>query len=185
MYSLSSNQAHTKGYDNNNKNNNNAGDDYGVAPYINNVAEGEARYAFGTFTWALDHAVDAIDQQYHRFSCSKCHNPHASRLPRLMITNCLDVSHNKWDNVFDDDPDWETGQSAGATVNWSTVGVMPYTGNDVSANPRNKQFAYAQSAQNCHRYVDTDMNTGSNNAQEAGWNKVTPWNETSTWFNNN
>jgi predicted CxxxxCH...CXXCH cytochrome family protein len=29
----------------------------------------------------------------HAFSCSKCHTPHQSGLPRLMQTNCLDYKH--------------------------------------------------------------------------------------------
>ncbi len=29
----------------------------------------------------------------HRFPCSKCHQPHASGLPRLMQTNCLNYTH--------------------------------------------------------------------------------------------
>jgi len=29
----------------------------------------------------------------HNYSCSKCHTPHNSRLPRLMVTNCLDSKH--------------------------------------------------------------------------------------------
>jgi len=29
----------------------------------------------------------------HAFSCSKCHTPHSSCLPRLLITNCLDYNH--------------------------------------------------------------------------------------------
>ncbi|WP_152609947.1 CxxxxCH/CxxCH domain-containing protein, partial [Geobacter sp. OR-1] len=29
----------------------------------------------------------------HSYTCSKCHAPHVSRLPRLMVTNCLDVKH--------------------------------------------------------------------------------------------
>ncbi|ABB32695.1 cytochrome c [Geobacter metallireducens GS-15] len=29
----------------------------------------------------------------HTFTCSKCHVPHVSSLPRLMQTNCLDVKH--------------------------------------------------------------------------------------------
>ncbi|MBI5696131.1 MAG: CxxxxCH/CxxCH domain-containing protein [Nitrospirae bacterium] len=28
---------------------------------------------------------------YHQFPCAKCHAPHATKLPRLMKTNCLDV----------------------------------------------------------------------------------------------
>jgi len=29
----------------------------------------------------------------HAYTCSKCHAPHTSRLPRLLVTNCLDVRH--------------------------------------------------------------------------------------------
>jgi predicted CxxxxCH...CXXCH cytochrome family protein len=29
----------------------------------------------------------------HAYTCAKCHAPHVSRLPRLLVTNCLDVRH--------------------------------------------------------------------------------------------
>jgi predicted CxxxxCH...CXXCH cytochrome family protein len=29
----------------------------------------------------------------HAYTCSKCHSPHNARLPRLLVTNCLDVKH--------------------------------------------------------------------------------------------
>lgn len=29
----------------------------------------------------------------HAYTCSKCHQPHFSKLPRLMVTNCLDPKH--------------------------------------------------------------------------------------------
>ena len=29
----------------------------------------------------------------HAYTCSKCHSPHLSNAPRLMVTNCLDVNH--------------------------------------------------------------------------------------------
>ncbi|MFH1026368.1 MAG: CxxxxCH/CxxCH domain-containing protein [Pseudomonadota bacterium] len=29
----------------------------------------------------------------HNYSCSKCHAPHNTNLPRLMVTNCLDYNH--------------------------------------------------------------------------------------------
>jgi hypothetical protein len=32
----------------------------------------------------------------HSFSCSKCHTPHASHLPALLITNCLDQTLSTW-----------------------------------------------------------------------------------------
>ncbi|GAM11440.1 doubled CXXCH motif protein [Geobacter sp. OR-1] len=29
----------------------------------------------------------------HSYTCSKCHAPHISRMPKLLVTNCLDVKH--------------------------------------------------------------------------------------------
>jgi len=34
----------------------------------------------------------------HDFTCSKCHTPHASGLPALLIHNCLDQSAADWSN---------------------------------------------------------------------------------------
>ncbi|MCL2761528.1 MAG: hypothetical protein FWD70_07785, partial [Desulfuromonadales bacterium] len=39
----------------------------------------------------------------HAYTCSKCHAPHVSRLPRLLVTNCLDARH--------------FGQSVSTTIN--------------------------------------------------------------------
>ncbi|MCL5966299.1 MAG: cytochrome c3 family protein [Deltaproteobacteria bacterium] len=32
----------------------------------------------------------------HQFACSKCHQPHASGLPALLVTNCLDIGLANW-----------------------------------------------------------------------------------------
>ncbi len=71
-----------------------------------------------------------------------------------MITNCLDVNHNTWDD---------------AQGNPSTWG-----------NYTAQQLAYSPTAHNCHRYVDaTNDSLGEYGATqtENGWNDVTPWNE--------
>jgi predicted CxxxxCH...CXXCH cytochrome family protein len=34
-----------------------------------------------------------VNNKVHAYTCSKCHAPHNSRLPRLMVTNCLDMKH--------------------------------------------------------------------------------------------
>ncbi len=34
-----------------------------------------------------------LNNKVHAYTCSKCHAPHVSRLPRLMVTNCLNVNH--------------------------------------------------------------------------------------------
>lgn len=35
-------------------------------------------------------------QRAHNFTCSKCHSPHATGLPALLITNCLDRQAGRW-----------------------------------------------------------------------------------------
>jgi hypothetical protein len=159
----------------------------GVYPYAWSTTNNTNRYVYrDDYDWGVNRetGASAAEPMYHRFSCSKCHNPHASRLPRLMITNCLDVSHNKWDDTFAGDPDWTSGSPV---TNWTTAVMSHGSGNDISGLARNKQFAYAKSAQNCHRYVDTNNDVDGDDTGEApGWNKVTPWIEPSkTFYDNN
>ncbi len=100
-----------------------------------------------------------MDTQFHKFSCSKCHNPHASRLPRLMITNCLDTKKNTWDT-----------KSGVSLV--PSLGTTNAQGLAVSVENANVALSNATSAANCHRKADTSAYT---NARGSGWNKVTPW----------
>lgn len=37
-----------------------------------------------------------VPAKYHYFTCSKCHTPHASGLPALLLTNCLDQNISTW-----------------------------------------------------------------------------------------
>ncbi len=109
--------------------------------------------------WGISVDPDTVDQGFHQFLCSKCHNPHASRLPRLLITNCLDVQLNAWDDTLEDPSGTELGTSFGAGGHTS------------------KQLAYASTAANCHRYVSgSDSNRETYGGAEDGWNNVTPWN---------
>jgi predicted CxxxxCH...CXXCH cytochrome family protein len=114
------------------------------------------RYAHASYDWGATIDATSNDLMYHQFSCSKCHNPHASRLPKLLITNCLDIQHNTWD-------DNKTKQTLYTSA--TLAGVDRYTGGNSTA--------YFASAQNCHRYNDKRANAGQVNA--GGWNKVTPW----------
>ena len=99
--------------------------------------------------------------KYHTFTCSKCHNPHASRLPKLMITNCLDTNHNNWDNT--------TGMVTSGT-NTAILAVW-----------QNSRASQWPSAINCHRLDDrATQATGENQARGTGWNRVTPWRETTS-----
>ena len=135
-------------------------DDYGYGPragrdaYLNPYAAASVKISALLFAWG--NAVDAatVEVGYHSFSCSKCHNPHASRLPKLMITNCLDVALNTWDNNYKvDTTDWP--RFNGAASSWG----------------RNR-ISHLSTAQNCHRYIDIN---NDNTPDEKGWNKVTPW----------
>ena len=123
-----------------------SGGDAGVSPQV-----ARRPMAYNDFAWGVTVNDNTVDANYHNYTCSKCHNPHASRLPRLMITNCLDVVHNTWDNQYTGDGNWG---------NWNG-----YTYNN------NHEFAYSSTAQNCHRYVDV----AGGGVEEPGWNSVTPW----------
>jgi cytochrome c553 len=132
-----------------------------------------SRFAAATNAWGLsiigapvgDPACDTNPNptqiQFHQFPCSKCHNPHASRLPRLMITNCLDTRNNSWD----DSATFLNNRFVAADTN-------PNTGETLSSadDSFDQQVSNLTSAQNCHRRGDKDRGgTGS------GWNLVTPW----------
>ncbi|MDX9708816.1 MAG: hypothetical protein RBT64_04590 [Trichloromonas sp.] len=108
--------------------------------------------AFNSYSWGATVDADTTDLMYHQFSCSKCHNPHASRLPKLLITNCLDIAHNTWDEN-------------------KTTSQTKYTNAALTAVDRNKYGAYYASAQNCHRYDGSR----STETLKGGWNKVSPW----------
>ncbi|ORJ53225.1 hypothetical protein B5V00_16505 [Geothermobacter hydrogeniphilus] len=105
---------------------------------------------YNTDEWGVDETGATTQTQYHKFSCSKCHNPHASRLPKLMQTNCLDTKHNTWDNNY---------QTATSGSNNTGRSISNWT-----------------SAQNCHRLGGNDpSDTRDTPGVGNGWNKVTPW----------
>jgi predicted CXXCH cytochrome family protein len=117
------------------------------------------------YQWGAAVNDTTTERKYHQFSCSKCHNPHASRLPRLMITNCLDTRHNTWD-----DP--RTGIDA---IN---IGNKNFKNITLSAttSPDNwgRTWSNTTSAQNCHRLAGDNRVTPVPGFGQ-GWNKVTPW----------
>ncbi|MDZ4185070.1 MAG: CxxxxCH/CxxCH domain-containing protein [Desulfuromonadales bacterium] len=115
------------------------------------------RYAHVSYDWGATIDATSNDLMYHQFSCSKCHNPHASRLPKLLITNCLDIQHNTWD-------DNKSQQSLFTSATLTNVDRFGGVG---------ERSAYYASAQNCHRYNNKRKDAGQTNA--GGWNKVSPW----------
>ena len=122
------------------------------------------QYNYGNYNWGATvvqkntdgtMSESSTDSSFHQFTCSKCHNPHASRLPRLLVTNCLDTNHNTWDDTL-------------TTSNDAALAV----------ENRNITLSQATSAQNCHRLADQNYpQAGPQGTTTGGWNKITPWNE--------
>jgi predicted CXXCH cytochrome family protein len=92
--------------------------------------------------------MGAAGTAVHQFPCSKCHTPHASDLPKLMTTNCLDVGASTTQR-----------KAHGTSVVWNypTIG-----GPAIGAS--NGAVAML-----CHNRGRT------NTATDNGWNKVTGW----------
>lgn len=120
----------------------------------------ERPYGFNYYNWGATIDNTTADLQYHKFSCSKCHNPHASRLPRLLITNCLDTKHNTWDNVR---AGINAIPAAGTRNSADTSSISVENGGVTWSN--------TTSAQNCHRLSDP----AQPQAKGSGWNRVSPW----------
>ena len=104
--------------------------------------------------------TEGDDPREHSFTCSKCHQPHASGLPRLMQTNCLNYPHRGQQEV---------GGTPEVNATWSKknlAGRYPYGWWD------NGVFE-SYSTGVCHG-ADT-ANGSANWPDNQGWNTVTPW----------
>jgi hypothetical protein len=132
-----------------------SGKGYAQVTEMNNLIMTTVDRCYVDFNWGLTQDDDTTDKGYHAFTCSKCHNPHASRLPKLMITNCLDTKQNTWDDDQPQVPLFGSAKDGNNTV----------TGLDSDG----QHIANATSAQNCHRLGDP-----STSGTGGGWNKVTP-----------
>ena len=144
----------------------------GVYPQVNDPQTGSALNT----TWGITIGASStnVDPDFHEFPCSKCHSPHMSALPRLMITNCLDVRHNTWDD--------NVGGAPSAWAGWECVGSPKCTVQEPPGGTgyTAQTLAYSSTAANCHRYVDSgdtkqEQNNASGGLGEPGWNTVTPW----------
>ncbi|MFC1855036.1 MopE-related protein [Thermodesulfobacteriota bacterium] len=125
--------------------------------------------------WSIDYTAQTtsgnIQEGYHQFPCSKCHTPHASRLPRLMRTNCLDngsAAINTNESVTDYDNAY-ANQSGGVTGIHTPAGTIhdniAGTANS-STNPGPNLMNFE--AANCHSV---------GGSTSGGWNRITPWKE--------
>ncbi|MBI5665456.1 MAG: hypothetical protein HZC49_10310, partial [Nitrospirae bacterium] len=101
----------------------------------------------------------------HKYTCSKCHIPHNSRLPRLMATNCLNKNHKG-----------RVGYTAVPTVSGSgydcyteLIGDERDCGGGGGGLPGSwSGDAYGSYSVSCH-----EGRTGS--AADQSWNNVTSW----------
>jgi hypothetical protein len=122
---------------------------------VNGTTAGKIQYGRQTSTTAPAYT----QQSFHQFPCSKCHTPHASRLPRLMVTNCLDNGDGTGTpgsaTGFTASP-WRGNQTGTHTPPGTTL----YTNMVTNGNAQNPE------APNCHA-------TGT--SYSSGWNSVTPW----------
>jgi len=116
--------------------------DNGVAPprntgYYGGTAGTLTRGA-GYSTWYSSTGIGSNGSgtgRAHDFSCSKCHTPHASGLPALLVTNCLDYTIS----------------------NWSVSASGPDGGSSVTLGPLAADTWAKQVMNNCHR-KDTTAN---------------------------
>ena len=96
----------------------------------------------------------------HSYSCSKCHAPHVSGLPRLSITNCLDYRHRG--NVA-------SGGRAGANSGeWAGVYYPTGPGSGSGSFPRG---GIASTGVNCHPAGNSLNGAWPDNY----WNTKTKW----------
>ncbi len=114
----------------------------------------------------------------HSFVCSKCHTPHNSRLPRLMVTNCLDFKHR---GRVASGKTFGSGAQSGSRGAGGGRGPMGGGGSGSNADwPGPWFFAPASPAQSttsnirtCHNVANAG-GTGTAAANQL-WNTRTPW----------
>jgi hypothetical protein len=95
----------------------------------------------------------------HSFPCSKCHQPHASGLPRLMKTNCLNFNHRG-------------GVGSGGLSDYNR------RGNQYRGYPINNIFGNSSSHvynTECHAKVAPEDQPGVDWRDKQLWNNVSPW----------
>jgi hypothetical protein len=88
----------------------------------------------------------------HNFACSKCHAPHSSGLKKLMITNCMNTSHQ--------------GRVTSGTPVLEEHNCDTYWNDGSQTGCSEGSFPTGAYQQNCHP-------TGS--WPDNSWNRVTPW----------
>ena len=111
----------------------------------------------------------------HNYTCSKCHSPHNSWLPRLMLTNCLNNTH-KGRVVYNPAPALSGGGSGdysscssdiGACGDWDT-----WPGWGSGSGGGNFPGRFGGSADGIG---SNPITCHEGNSSDQTWNVVTPW----------
>lgn len=138
-----------------------------------------------------------VGNKVHAYTCSKCHAPHVSRLPRLMVTNCLDVRHFQ-QRVSGGVISTTSGTTASSYGNFAQTtltstalgagrfpgGGTRYSGTPASAqnpggwwfqtnNPTNVQPTVQSFGSNCHNAAGAGG--AAYDPTKQIWNKKTRW----------
>ncbi len=146
----------------------------GFLPYLNGPNDRRGQDWYDYYIWGATIDDTTIDQQYHQFSCSKCHNPHGSRLPRLMITNCLDTKHNTWDDDSNipgsGDSEFGTLNQVRSISNWTSAQNCHRLGGVADGSGPEPEDCDGRGYNGCQS-GDTRAQSGTG----SGWNNVTPW----------
>ena len=105
----------------------------------------------------------------HSYSCSKCHQPHNSGLPRLMRINCLDFNHRG--KKASGGVPWAADKQDG-NAHWQGGGGGQHRGYPVG-NVYNGAGGDGEALTACHlRRNELPANPWPN---QNLWNNVTPW----------
>ncbi|QVW34712.1 CxxxxCH/CxxCH domain-containing protein [Geobacter sulfurreducens] len=131
--------------------------------------------------WATASGGNA-NNKVHAFTCSKCHTPHNAKLPRLLVTNCLDVKHRGRAASGGS----MTGPASQSGSQGAGVGRFPQggggTGDQPSGTNAGKWF-FGNATQStsitinsqtlCHQSATAGGSTYSQDGQL--WNTKSPW----------
>ena len=109
----------------------------------------------------------------HSFTCSKCHTPHNSCLPRLMVSNCLDINHRG--RVGQNGYVVGNAQGNGSGSKGSGRGQFPGGGGG-TGDQRDMRYIFGRANSDgrvttCH---ETPNATDTNHYKQR-WNTKTPW----------
>ncbi|WP_281875311.1 CxxxxCH/CxxCH domain c-type cytochrome [Geobacter hydrogenophilus] len=125
----------------------------------------------------------------HAFTCSKCHTTHNARLPRLLVTNCLDAKHRgrvalNGDTVNAGTTAAGNNQSSGSSG--AGVGRFPQGGGGTGSRPDSTAGKWFFGKGIETKVIATESNTQCHQSATAGgatftnyttqrWNSKSPW----------